>query len=94
MDKIRIQVGGEGFSPKKLKKLIDLPITILSESRELGLSGKYRGKLSPYGLCYIVTDQYDVMDVITRIADNFEPFIDGLKEIEIKIINEQWEEEH
>lgn len=50
---VRVQLLGDGFSPKKLKERTKLPIESLVEFGEVYKNGRFKGKPSPYGFGYI-----------------------------------------
>ncbi len=47
---IDIQFKGKGFSPRLFAEKMELPVTALVESGELGKVGRYKGKPVPYGI--------------------------------------------
>lgn len=56
---IDIQFKGNGFSPKKLKKLTALPLEILVESGEIAKKGRHKGEKSPFGIALLKLDNTD-----------------------------------
>jgi hypothetical protein len=56
---IDIQFKGNGFSPKTLKELTNLPLEILIESGQIAKRGRYKGKKSPFGIALLKLDNSD-----------------------------------
>lgn len=56
---IDIQFKGNGFSPKTLKKLTDLPLEILIESGQIAKIGRYKSEKSPFGIALLKLENSD-----------------------------------
>lgn len=50
---IDIQLKGNGFSPKALKRITNLPLEILVESGQIAKIGRYKGEKSPFGIALL-----------------------------------------
>jgi hypothetical protein len=61
---------GSKFSPRKLKATTGLRITSLAESGEISTRGRYKGKLSPYGLATLKIESAteDDLEIIVNSA--------------------------
>jgi hypothetical protein len=53
--KVSVYVAGDGFKPEVLKDLYNpMELHIISSTGEIAEKGRYKGKSSPYGMCYFV----------------------------------------
>ncbi|WP_425656384.1 hypothetical protein [Tenacibaculum ascidiaceicola] len=83
-DYINIQLSGESFSPKTLKKHTKLPIDVLVEAGEIAKKGRYKDKTSPYGLGIITIEaSIDSIEKWCEIFLNFKNYLEISKLQEI-----------
>jgi hypothetical protein len=67
---IDIRFEGDRFSPKKLKKLTQLPIEILAEYGEIAKKGRYKNKPTPYGLALLKVEKNGKKDLRTNLFNS------------------------
>ena len=65
---IDIRFSGKNFSPGKLRELSGLPVETIVEAGEIGKKGRYKGKITPYGLGTLSVEKFNT-EALTKCLD-------------------------
>lgn len=81
---LTVILNGKGFKPSLLNGILP-SITILSEAGEITPSGRYKGEVSPYGMCFYDTEIESTSDVEREIEKLKNLQLNNVTDIEFEI---------